>query len=152
MSTYEVLLFGHLLFVVAWVGTDVALQVLSFRTLRAGPERTVQFTADVEWLGTRLLVPSSLLVIVFGILLTNHLGFDFSDAWIVLAFAGFAASFVAGAGYLGPETGRISKLAADRGVDDPDVQARIRRVLLVSRIELMILIALILDMVVKPGL
>lgn len=152
MTTYEVLLFGHLLFVVTWVGTDVCLQVLALRALRAGPQRTVEFSADVEWLGTRLLVPSSLLVIVFGVLLANDVGYDFSQTWITLAFIAFAASFIAGAGFLGPESGRIAKLAADRGPEDPDVQRRIRRVLLISRIELVILIAVILDMVVKPGL
>ena len=152
MSTYEFLLFAHLLFVVTWVGTDIALQVLSFRVLRAGPERTVSFTADVEWLGTRLLVPSSLLVILFGVLLASNVGYDFGATWITLGFVAFALSFIAGAGFLGPETGRISRLAADRGPEDPDVQARIKRVLLVSRIELIILIAVILDMVIKPGL
>jgi uncharacterized membrane protein len=152
VSTYEFLLFAHLLFVVTWVGTDIALQVLSLRVLRAGPERTVSFTADVEWLGTRLLVPSSLLVILFGVLLASNVGYDFGQTWITLGFVAFALSFIAGAGFLGPETGRISRLAADRGPEDPDVQARIKRVLLVSRIELIILIAVILDMVVKPGL
>jgi uncharacterized membrane protein len=152
MSTYEFLLFAHLLFVVTWVGTDICLQVLGLRSMAAGPERTVSFLADVEWLGTRLLMPSSLLVIVFGVLLVNNVGFDFGDTWIILAFAAFAASFIAGAGFLGPESGRISKLAAERGAEDPDVQARIARVLIISRIELVILIAVILDMVVKPGL
>ena len=51
------------------------------------------------------------------------------DTWIVLAVGRVRRRrSLAGAGYLGPETGRISKLAAERGVDDPDVQARIRRV------------------------
>jgi uncharacterized membrane protein len=152
MSTYEFLLFAHLLFVVTWVGTDICLQVLALRALSGGPEKTVAFTADVEWLGTRLLVPSSLLVIVFGVLLVNNVGFDFGDTWIILGLAAFAASFIAGAGFLGPESGRISKLAAEHGAEDANVQARISRVLFVSRIELVILIAVILDMVVKPGL
>jgi hypothetical protein len=152
MTTYEFLLFAHLLFVVTWVGTDICLQVLSFRAIGAGPERTVQFTGDVEWLGTRLLVPSSLLVVVFGVLLVNEVGYDFSDTWITLAFIAFAASFIAGAGFLGPESGRISKMGAERPADDPELQSRIRRILLVSRIELVILVLVILDMVVKPGL
>jgi uncharacterized membrane protein len=151
MTAYEILLFAHLLFVVTWVGTDICMQVLSFRALRGGPERVVQFSADVEWLGTRLLVPASLLVVLFGSLLVNEAGYDFSQTWIILGFAAFAASFVAGAGFLGPESGRIAKLAAG-GADDAEIKARVRRVLLVSRIELVILIAVILDMVVKPGL
>jgi uncharacterized membrane protein len=152
MSTYEFLLFAHLLFVVAWVGTDIGMQVLGFRALGAGPQRTVEFAADIEWLGTRLLIPASLLVVVFGVLLVNNVGFDWGDTWIILGLAGFAFSAGVGSAFLGPETGRISKLGAERGPEDPEVQARIRRVLLVSRIELLILVLVILDMVVKPGL
>ena len=128
MSTYEVLLFGHLLVVVAWVGTDVALQVLSFRTLRAGPERMVQFTADVEWIGLRLLIPSSLLVILFGILLTTTSASTSRDTWIVLASP--VRRLVRRRSRLPRSRDRAdSKLAAERGVDAPEVQARIRRVL-----------------------
>lgn len=152
ITTYELLLFGHLLFVVAWVGTDIAMQVLSLRVIAAGPDRTAAFLSDVEWLGTRLLTPSALLVVVFGFGLLSELDYSVGDTWIWLALAAFAASFIAGAGFLGPESGRIGNLVAERGADDPEVQARIRRILLVSRIELVILILVILDMVVKPGL
>jgi hypothetical protein len=152
ITTYELLLFGHLLFVVAWVGTDIAMQVLSLRVIAAGPDRTAAFLSDVEWLGTRLLTPSALLVVVFGFGLLSELDYSVGDTWIWLALAAFAASFIAGAGFLGPESGRIGNLVAERGADDPEVQARIRRILLVSRIELVILVLVILDMVVKPGL
>ena len=152
MSTYEVLLFFHLLFVVTWVGTDIGIQVLSFRATGSGGERTVQFTADIEWLGTRLLIPAALLVVAFGFLLVNELGYEAGDTWIVLGLAGFLFSAVVGSAFLGPESGRISRLAAERGPADADVQRRIGRILLVSRIELVILVAVILDMVAKPGL
>ena len=152
ITTYELLLFGHLLFVVAWVGTDIAMQVLSQRVIAAGPDRTAAFLSDVEWLGTRLLTPSALLVVIFGFGLLSELDYRVGDTWIWLALAAFAASFIDGAGFLGPESGRIGNLVAERGADDPEVQARIRRILLVSRIELVILVLVILDMVVKPGL
>jgi hypothetical protein len=152
MTACEFLLFAHLLFVVAWVGTDIGIQGLSFRVLGAAPERVVTFTADIEWLGLRLLTPGALLVLLFGALLVENVGFEWGDTWIVLALIAAAASAAIGAGFLGPEAGRIAKLADERGASDPDVQARIRRILLVSRIELVIQILVILDMVVKPGL
>src|SRR5687767_13317347 len=110
ITTYELLLFGHLLFVVAWVGTDIALQVLSLRILSAGPERSAAFLSDIEWLGTRLLTPAALLVVVFGFGLISELDYSVGDTWIWLALAAFAASFIAGAGFLGPESGRIGNL------------------------------------------
>ena len=152
MSAYELFLFAHLVFVITWLGTDVAVQVLSFRTLAASPQRQVDFMRDVEWLGQRLLIPASLLVLVFGFLLVNEIGYAVADTWILLALAGFAFSFVLGAGFLGPETGRIGRLVDERGAEDPEVSRRIRRILLFSRVELVVLIAIVLDMVLKPGL
>ena len=152
MTTYEALLIGHLLFVITWVGTDIAMQVLSFRAIAAGPQRMVDFLRDVEWLGTRLLIPTSLLTLVFGILLVNEVGYEFGDTWIALAFAGYGFSFLLGAGFLGPETGRIGGLIEERGAEDPEVQRRIGRILLLTRLELLVLIGVVLDMVLKPGL
>src|SRR4051794_7432621 len=117
MSTYEALLFAHLLFVVTWVGTDIGLQFLALRAMRATGERRVAFMADVEWLGTRLLIPSALLVVIFGGLLVNEVGYDFGDTWIILGLAGFAFSFIAGATFLGPESGRVARLAEERGAE-----------------------------------
>lgn len=150
MTAYELLLFGHLLFVVTWIGTNICLQVLSLRAMKSSGERKVAFLSDVEWIGTRLLIPASLLVIVFGVLLVGEAGYELSDAWVTLGFVGFGFSFVVGSTFLGPESGRIASLAEERGAEDPEVGRRINRVLLVSRIELLILIAVILDMVVKP--
>ena len=152
MTSYEFLLFGHLLFVVAWVGTDIGAQVTALHALRSGPRETVDFLRSVDWLGKVFLPPVAILVIVFGVLLVNEAGYEFSQAWVILGFAGFIFSFLLGAGFLGPETGRIWKLIEERGAEDAEVQRRIRRILLFSRIELVVLIAVILDMVVKPGL
>jgi len=60
-------------------------------------------------------------------------------------------SAIAGAGFLGPESGRIGKLVESEGFDSPEVRRRFRRVLTVSRVELILLFLVIADMVVKPG-
>jgi len=150
-TAYKVLLFGHILSVVTWVGSSICMQVLSLRALRAGPTDSLQFLGDVEWIGKRLLSPAGLLVVVFGLLLVNEVGYEFTDTWIVLALTAVALAFLVVVGYLGPQSVRLSKLVGQRGPADPDVQARIRRIMLVSRIELVILVAVVLDMVVKPG-
>lgn len=152
MTTYEALLFAHLLFVITWVGTDIGIQVLSFRVTRDGGQRSVDFLADIEWLGTRLLLPSGILVVAFGLLLVNELNLELGQTWLILGLGGWVFSLIAGAGFLGPESGRIAALATERGPDLPEFEARSRRLLLVSRVELIVLIAIVLDMVVKPGL
>jgi hypothetical protein len=154
ITTYELLLFGHLAFVAIWVGGDAMLQVMYLRAKAAGAERTVAFVKDVEWIGGRILTPSALLVVVlgFGLISESNGAYELSQTWVWLGLAAFAASFVLGAGFLGPESGRIGALAEDRGVDDPEIQRRTTRILLFSRLELIVLFAVIFDMVVKPGL
>ena len=102
-------------------------------------ERTVAFLADVEWLGTRLLLPVvAASCIVFGFLLANDVGYDFgADVARRSRFAPAVFSLIAGAGFLGPESGRIADLAAERGSGRTRGSAPAsRRLLLVSRIEL----------------
>ena len=153
MSYYEVLRFGHLLAAMVWVGGDLMIQMFYLRARVAGPEAIAQFAKDVEWIGLRVLNIAALVVVVLGVLLVVEVdAYEFSQFWISAALAMFAASFITGAGFLGPESGRIAKLSEERGPADPGVQRRIARILLISRIELVLLILIVLDMVVKPGL
>jgi hypothetical protein len=54
--------------------------------------------------------------------------------------------------YFGPESGRLGRLVGELGVDDPEVRARMKRLLMISRIELVLLVLVVADMVAKPGL
>jgi uncharacterized membrane protein len=153
MSYYEVLLFGHLLAAMVWVGGDLMIQMFYLRARAAGPTAVAQFAKDVEWIGLRLLNTASLLVVILGVLLVIEVdGYEFSQFWISAALAMFLASFITGAGFLGPESGRIAALSEERGPTDPEVQSRISRILLISRIEFVLLVLIVLDMIVKPGL
>ena len=152
VTTYELLLFGHILFVITWVGTNIGMHVLGARALAAGSRESVDLVRNVEFLGKFLLTPAALLVIVFGALLVEEVGYDWSQTWIVLALAAYGFSFVLGTTFLGPESGRIARLADERGPEDPEVQRRTRRLLWPARFELLLLVAIVLDMIAKPGL
>ncbi len=45
------------------------------------------------------------------------------ELWILLALIGIVVSALTGAIYLGPQGGRLAKLAEERGVDEPQVAA-----------------------------
>jgi uncharacterized membrane protein len=153
VNRYEWLLFFHIAAAIVWLGGGVAIQVLAVRANRTDDTaRMVTIAHEAEWFGTRVFLPSSLLVLVLGIILTLDGPWDFGQTWIVLALIGYGLSFVTGAAFLGPESGRIGKLLAAEGPDSPAVQARIQRIFLVSRIELVLLYLIVLDMAVKPGL
>lgn len=152
MSYFEFLLFGHLLAAMVWLGGDLMLQMFYLRARVTGPEAVAQFAKDVEWIGLRVLNTASLLVVLFGVLMVLDSDvYEFSQFWISAALAMFLLSAVTGAAFLGPESGRIGALSDERGPSDPEVQRRIGRVLLISRIEFVLLVLIVLDMVLKPG-
>lgn len=64
----------------------------------------------------------------------------------------YAYSFLAGAFYLGPQSGRLKRLYQAEGPTAPAATAIVRRLFLVSRVELALMVLIVLDMVLKPGL
>ncbi len=153
-DAYKWLLAFHILFAVVWVGSDVAIQIFVIRSKRAGGDRLVYLAGEIEWYGTRILVPAALLLVVLGFVLLHESSgaYDLGQGWVTFGFVVWLLSFIAGAGYLGPESGRLGKLVEERGPDDAEYQRRLNRIFFVSRIELVLLILAVLDMTIKPGL
>ena len=152
-DTYKWFLAIHILAAVVWVGSDVAIQILTIRGKRSGESSYLAHLAtEIEWYGTRVLLPSSLTIVIFGFLLINQSdgAYDLGDFFVGFAFAVWIFSFLIGLLFLGPQSGKLGQLLEERGPDDPEYQSRLARVFLVSRIELVLLILVVLDMTVKP--
>jgi uncharacterized membrane protein len=155
LTHYNAFKFVHVLAAVVWVGGAATVQVYALLALRTNdPVRVAAFAKDTEFVGTRIFLPSSLILLVSGMFtLHDSTGlWSYSQGWVQFALVVIALSIVTGAGYLGPESGRIAKGIAAGGVESPEVQQRIRRIFLVSRVELVFLLAVVFDMVVKPGI
>jgi hypothetical protein len=75
----------------------------------------------------------------------------FGQFWILAALAMFVYSFVSGAFYLGPKSARLKKMFETDG-PSAATTAMINRMFVVSRIELVLLVLIVFDMVLKPGL
>jgi uncharacterized membrane protein len=152
MSSYELLLFVHVLAAVVWVGGALSLQLLAIRAERsADGGRVANFATEAEWVGSRVFLPSSIVLLLAGIGLTLEGDWGFTTPWVLLGLIAYGLSALTGSLFLGPESGRIGKMIADVGPQDPDVLARIKRIFLVSRIELVVLLFIVFDMTVKPG-
>jgi uncharacterized membrane protein len=150
-TTYQWYLAVHILAATVWVGGALATQVFAFRATRTNEgTRIANFAQDAEWIGMRIFLPSSLILVVLGFLLMNEGNWDY-DFWVVFALASWALSVLVGATFLGPESGRIAKVIDREGADSPEATARLKRIFLVSRIELVLLIVVVVDMAVKPG-
>jgi uncharacterized membrane protein len=149
-TTYEWFLSAHILAAVIWVGGGFASQVYALRAQRAGPGRVTEFAGDIEWLGTHVFIPASLTVVVFGFLAAEEGNWPW-EFWLYAGLAVWTFSFLLGAGFLGPESGRINKMGAELGPEHPDVQARLNRIFWISRIELVLLLLIVVVMTLKPG-
>jgi len=147
-STWKAL---HVLMAIVWIGGALMIQLFALRILNASdPKRISEFAKDVEVIGSRTFIPASLILVVLGFVLMHQGGWDW-QFWAVIAIVVWALSFVNGAAFLGPESGRIGNLIEERGGVDAEVQSRIERLLLFSRVEMVLIALIAMDMVLKPG-
>jgi uncharacterized membrane protein len=141
----------HVLMAVVWIGGALMIQLFAFRVLgEDDPGRIARFSSDVEFIGMRTFIPASLVLVVLGFVLMHqaHWAWTF---WVVFALAVWALSFLSGVLYLGPTSGKIGKLIEVRGGVDAEIKGMIERLLFHSRVELVLLALVAMDMVLKPG-
>lgn len=152
MSLPEALKFLHVLAAIVWVGGGVMLQVLMARARRAGPEEAANFNRHAEWTSNHVFMPASFAALAFGVWLVIAGGYDFADLWITLGFVGFVLSAINGMAVLGPSAKKMKEAIDARGPNDPEAVRLARRLDLFGRFDLLVLIAVVFVMVVKPGL
>ena len=151
MSYYEILLFLHIVFAIIWLGSGFLLQILGFRAVReSNLERIGGLLDDTHWLTNRLFVPASLSVLVLGILLTIEGPWTFDELWIVLGLVGYAITFLTGLLFISRQAQKVGAIMQrDRGMS-PDAVAETKRLFLISRVDLVVLYTVVLDMALKP--
>jgi uncharacterized membrane protein len=152
---YEFWLFVHVLMAIVWVGGSIHLQIIGARLTAANdPIQLAGFSKQAEWIGTRVLTPAAILIVIAGVLMVLDSSGSpaFEDLWVIIGIAGFLYSFINGATLLGPLSGKTANLIEERGAEDAQVQTNIRRLFLYGRIELVILIVVVWAMTMKPTL
>jgi uncharacterized membrane protein len=153
MTLYEFLLFIHIAATVVWVGAGLCSLVLAIGYDRDGDEPAIRrFLADQERLATRLFIPASLTVVIFGIaLVIESDAWSFDYLWIVLGLVGFAATFVTGLFMIKPASERIgAAMEREGGRLTPQLRTDIRKLIVMARLDYVVLFLVIADMVIKP--
>jgi uncharacterized membrane protein len=141
----------HVFGAVIWVGGGLIMQLFALRAQSADAGTRAWFFRNTEFLGQRVFLPSTIVILVTGLLMLGELPYDLGDGWVLFGFIVIILSAITGAGFLGPESGRIGKLVEAEGFDSPEVGRRYSRLLTISRIESLLLFLVIADMVAKPG-
>lgn len=152
MSYYDALLTLHILAATVWIGGGFMLLLLVHRGQTTRDEALLTRIAEnSKWLAQRLFIPSSLAVLVLGILLTIEGPWGFGDLWIVLGLVGYAASFLVGILFLEPEGSRIAAAMAEHGPASWQARRGIDRINAVQRGEMTILLLVVAVMAIKPS-
>jgi hypothetical protein len=151
MRLYDLLLTGHILAAIAWIGSGFLMLVLAGRAARQpDPEalgRLIDETAD---LGVKLFIPASLATFGFGLTLAIDGPWRFDQLWIVLGLAGFLATFITGAAIMKPRGDKVAELRRRDGRMSAEAEFAARRMLTLGRTDYVVLVLVVVDMVLKP--
>jgi uncharacterized membrane protein len=151
MSTYELVVFFHVTAAIVWLGSALLSVVLDLKAARSGdPTEMQRVGADGEWLAPRLFIPASLATLLFGALAVADGPWSFRTLWVDLGLAGFAASFASGMTVIKPTAEKLKRAAEEHGAASPEARRYARRLSLVSRLELVVVFAVVAVMVSKP--
>ena len=139
MTLYEALKAIHVMAIAIWVGAAF-LQLL--QAARADETRRVSVLEEAQFAGAKVFPMASLFAALTGFaMVIESDAVGFGDLWVGLAIAGWLASSVIGAVFI---ERHVKAAVAGDG-------AAYGRILTIARVDLLILLLVIVDMVVKPG-
>jgi uncharacterized membrane protein len=136
---------------VIWVGGGLFLTICALLAELANDDaQLLQIGQMADRVASKVFPLMSLLVLGFGIAMTMNGDIPYDQFWIIFGLTAWAASAATGILYLTPEAGKLTKAMVERGPQDPEVQTRLRRVLLVTRFDVALMFLIVFDMVAKP--
>ena len=137
-TLYTLLLTLHILAVIAWFGTGLALFVLSRRVTA---ETEPFFTDHARWLGSKWFPATAGAAALTGIGLWIDGPWELGTTWIWIAVAGWVVTGVLATTQMDPAVGRWHG-------GDRTAAAKVR---LLAQIDLALMTLIVADMVMKPG-
>jgi uncharacterized membrane protein len=136
---------------VVWVGGGLFITIIAvLAELADDDDQLLQIGHWAENVAGRLFPVMSFVVLGFGIAMTSNGDIPYNQFWLIFGLVAWAFSAATGILFLGPESKRLNKAAAKLGPKAPEVQARLRRILLVVRVDVALMFLIVFDMVAKP--
>jgi Predicted integral membrane protein (DUF2269) len=150
MSWYELLLSVHILAIATWFGSALALTAMGFMTMRTGPEIYGSFTVAAGKWASRAHPTAGVLLLLTGFALVADADLEF-ETWLILGLIGLVVAMGIGGALIGRTAEGMIKRIEGGSMTAEELNADGRKLLLYTRIELVILVLAIVDMVAKPG-
>ena len=136
---------------VVWVGGGLFITICAvLAELARDDDQLLQIGHWAETVAGRVFPVMSFVVLGFGIAMTSNGDIPYNQFWIIFGLVAWALSAATGILFLGPEAKRLNKAAAAHGPQAQEVQARLRRILLVVRVDVALMFLIVFDMVAKP--
>lgn len=152
MSLYELLLSLHVLAIATWLGSGLAITVIGLRTLGDGVEHFAAWAPSAGWWAGRAHPAAGVLLLLTGFGMVLEADLSLGEPWILVALVGLVAAMGLGGAVIGPTSDRLTKTIEAGGGSAADVRVAAERLLLFTRVEIVIIALVAVDMVVKPGL
>lgn len=143
---HEFLLFTHILLAIVLLGAAVPRPFRDAPILRRG-QSALPLARFFHTKESRV-APATLLIVVFGILLVEDVGFSYTDTWVWLAIVLVLVATVIGGALIGPTEKRAID-TIETGNDASPLILRIQTLGLVNVVNLVVVLWLMID---KPGL
>jgi uncharacterized membrane protein len=136
---------------VVWVGGGLFITIIAvLAELANDDDQLLQIGHWAETVAGRVFPVTSFIVLGFGVAMTMNFNIPYNQFWLIFGLVAWALSAGTGILFLGPEAKRLNKAAAAHGPQSPEVQARLRRILLVVRVDVALMFLIVFDMVAKP--
>lgn len=149
MDLYLLFKFLHVASAVIWVGAGFVMLILGVAADRTtNKDDFLRVIGQLVYLTPRLFIPSSLAVLVLGVI-AAFFSYGFDSLWIALGFIGWASTFSTGLFLIKPRSDRIAAMTSRGGVSDQAI-ATGRELLQISKFDYVMLFTVIADMVFKP--
>jgi uncharacterized membrane protein len=151
MTWYELWLFLHISASIVWIGGAVLAQILGWLAQRSGdPAQGAAFGRNMAFIGPRVFLPSSIAVLVTGILLTEDGNWEWGEPFVYLGLIGWVLVAFTGLGYITRQLARAGARMATEG-PSPALAAQMSRLVLVARGLVGLLFVIVFLMVTKLG-
>jgi uncharacterized membrane protein len=136
---------------VIWVGGGLFLTICAvLAELANEDDQLLQIGHWAETVAGPLFPVMSFVVLGFGMAMTSNGNIPYDQFWLIFGLVAWGISAATGILFLGPEAKRLNKAASEHGPRSPQVQARLRRILLVVPVDVVLMFLIVFDMVVKP--
>jgi uncharacterized membrane protein len=151
-TLWDVLKSVHVLCAALWVGGNFTLNVainLAYRSRDPARQSVILHTTEV--IGQRIFVTLGLIVVAMGVWLVLRYDnvYDFGDFWVSYGLGAFVVTFLVGAGYLGPQSGKFAA-AIDAGEDQDTILGASAPLRVVAALDALLLWSVVVVMVVRP--